>query len=69
VVLMDSNPVDVVYSDPKDSKLYQMPGADPHQEEVLYKVHYVTGVRESQYCRPYITMRSPPMMTSINPGT
>lgn len=60
--LQESNPVDVVYSDPKDSKLYQTPGTDPRppaipvSNDVLCKM-YVTG-RESQYCRPYVTMRS-----------
>ena len=55
---LESNPLDVVYSDPKDSKLYQVPGADPRPEaeDVLYKV-YVSG-REAQYCRPYVAMRS-----------
>ena len=62
--------MDVVYSDPKDSKLYQTPGTDPPRplqvtsaapppqpsNDVLCKM-YVTG-RESQYCRPYVTMRS-----------
>ena len=54
--------MDVVYSDPKDSKLYQVPGADPRPEteaDVLYKV-YVSSGREAQYCRPYITMKHPP---------
>ena len=53
--------MDVVYSDPKDSKLYQVPGAEPRPEteDVLYKV-YVSSGREAQYCRPYITMKPPP---------
>ena len=36
---LERNPLDVVYSDPKDSKLYQVPGAEPRPEteDVIYK--------------------------------
>ena len=66
----------MVYSDPKDSKLYQLPGGDPvrprhvaeKEDEVLYKV-YVSGSRggEAQYCRPYVTM-APPVMGHFSAG-
>ena len=64
----ERNPLDVVYSDPKDSKLYQVPGAEPkpESEDVLYKV-YVSG-REAQYCRPYNTMKHPPTQTTVSTG-
>ena len=69
----ESSPVDVVYSDPKDSKLYQMPGGDPvrprqaseKEDDVLYKVYVSGGRGESQYCRPYVTMRPPIMGPSL----
>ena len=65
---LERNPLDVVYSDPKDSKLYQVPGAEPRpeSEDMLYKV-YVSG-REAQYCRPYITMKHPPTQTTVPTG-
>ena len=68
VATLESNPLDVVYSDPKDSKLYQIPGAEakPNPATVTaqdlaetngpYKV-YMSPIREDQYCRPYVTMR------------
>ena len=65
VATLESNPLDVVYSDPKDSKLYQIPGAEaakPIAAQDLaeinqpYKV-YMSPIREDQYCRPYVTMR------------
>ena len=63
--------MDVVYSDPKDSKLYQVPGGDPKQkEDVLYKVYAVSGNglggREGQYCRPYMSMFKVPPSTEKN---
>ena len=62
---LESNPLDVVYSDPKDSKLYQIPGAEakPASEDAQpYKVYMSeasAAPREDQYCRPYVTMRPP----------
>ena len=61
IATLESNPLDVVYSDPKDSKLYQVPGGDPKpvltqvELESPYKV-YVSSGREAQYCRPYMTV-------------
>lgn len=50
-VIYARNPsLDVVYADPKDSKLYKTPGIDP-QDEIIYKL-YVGG--EAKYCRPFI---------------
>ena len=75
VATLESNPLDVVYSDPKDSKLYQIPGAEaakPIAAQDLaeinqpYKV-YMSPIREDQYCRPYVTMR--PFMQQQTSGT
>ena len=78
VATLESNPLDVVYSDPKDSKLYQIPGAggaeaskpiasqDLAEINQPYKV-YMSPIREDQYCRPYVTMR--PFMQQQTSGT
>ena len=43
--------LELQYADPRDSKLYTEPGADPEgEEELIYKL-YVGG--EYYYCKPY----------------
>ena len=54
--------LEVSYSDPRDSKLYTEPGADPAADSLIYKL-YVGGAFGSAaagaggehyyYCRPY----------------
>jgi len=63
IATLERDPLDVVYSDPKDSKLYQVPGAEPRPEteDVIYKV-YASPSQEKMYCRPYITMKHSPAL-------
>ena len=58
--------LEVSYSDPRDSKLYTEPGADPAADGLIYKLYVggkfggggggrdgVTGGEHYYYCRPY----------------
>ena len=43
--------LELQYSDPRDSKLYTEPGADPEYDGLIYKLY--VGGGEYYYCRPY----------------
>ena len=49
--------LEVSYSDPRDSKLYTEPGADPAADSLVYKLYvggkFGRGGEHYYYCRPY----------------
>lgn len=49
--------LEVSYSDPRDSKLYTEPGADPAADSLIYKLYvggkFGRGGEHYYYCRPY----------------
>ena len=49
--------LEVSYSDPRDSKLYTEPGADPAADGLIYKLYvggqFGGGGEHYYYCRPY----------------
>ena len=49
--------LEVSYSDPRDSKLYTEPGADPAADSLIYKLYvggkFGGGGEHYYYCRPY----------------